>query len=401
MVDTTQPPIGLPTRQSDSPILNAPPIPASPAGGPPSIPSVPKPPTPPGLNISIPPTSIVSEESQNVSAEKNVAYGTELRTMQQDMKSISTGSQISGAPIFPSTPLPDVGLQKSDVGTRELKTSHKLRNILFIFGFLLLGIAIMLLLSSGSNTSPTTTKTPASSSLGPPGLDEAGGPRPSASPMQSSAPIPSSTIILRTSELATIFGVPTDIYPLENTASARALFLSRVSATPVLARQLISVGTSIGGNISPSAHDILVALAGEDPLGTASSMGDDWALLVYGQTEQFDSTGMLIANAPTSRRLIFIAEAKDSIALKDAFRLWESSSFITALSAPFSYNPTLATRGFNDGTSLQQTIRYANFPNPDRSIDYAIVLAKNGKSYLVITGSRESMFIAVRWLVTQ
>src|SRR3989344_7798029 len=373
MVDTTQPPIGLPTRQSDSPILNAPPIPALSAGGPPSIPSVPKPPTPSDSNISIPPTSIVSEESQNVSTEKNVAYGTELRTMQQDMASISTGSQISGAPIFPSTPLSDVGLQKSDVELQKLKTSHKLRNILFIFGFLLLGVAIILLLSSGNNSEPQITKTP----------------RPSTSTTQSSAPTPST--ILKTSALATIFGVPTDIYPLENTASARALFLSRVSATQVLARQLISVGTTIGGNTSPSAHDILVALAGEDPLGTASSMGDDWALLVYGQTEQFDSTGMLIANAPTSRRLIFIAEAKDSIALKDAFRLWESSSFITALSAPFSYNPTLATRGFNDGTSLQQTIRYAKFPNPDRSIDYAIVLAKNGKLYLVITGSRESM----------
>ena len=380
MVDVPQPPVGLPTRQSDSPILNAP---ALSAGGPPSIPSVPKPPTPSDSNISIPPTSIVSEESQNVSAEKNVAYGTELRTMQQDMKSISTGSQISGAPIFPSTPLPDVGLQKSDVGTRKLKTSHKLRNILFIFGFLLLGVAIILLLSSGNNSEPQITKTP----------------RPSTSTTQSSAPTPST--ILKTSALATIFGVPTDIYPLENTASARALFLSRVSATQVLARQLISVGTTIGGNTSPSAHDILVALAGEDPSGTTSSIGDDWALLVYGQTEQFDGTGMLIANAPTSRRLIFIAEAKDSIALKDAFRSWESSSLTTALSAPFSFNPTLATKGFGDGSYLQQSLRYINFPYPDRSVDYVIVSAKNGKSYLIIAGSRESMFAVIRWMVVQ
>ena len=303
--------------------------------------------------------------------------------MQQDMKSISTGSQISGAPIFPSTPLPDVGLQKSDVGTRELKTSHKLRNILFIFGFLLLGVAIILLLSSGNNSEPQITKTP----------------RPSTSTTQSSAPTPST--ILKTSALATIFGVPTDIYPLENTASARALFLSRVSATQVLARQLISVGTTIGGNTSPSAHDILVALAGEDPSGTTSSIGDDWALLVYGQTEQFDGTGMLIANAPTSRRLIFIAEAKDSIALKDAFRSWESSSLTTALSAPFSFNPTLATKGFGDGSYLQQSLRYINFPYPDRSVDYVIVSAKNGKSYLIIAGSRESMFAVIRWMVVQ
>ena len=388
MVDTSQPPIGLPTRQSGSPILSAPALPALSADRPPiptSIPSVPKPATPPGSNISIPPTSVVSEESPNISAEKNVAYGTELRTMQQDMTSISTGSPISGAPIFSNTPLPDVRTQKSDVELQKLKTSHKLRNILFIFGFLLLGVAIILLLSSGNNSEPQITKTPT----------------PSKSPIQSSAPVPSSTTISRTSELAIIFGVPTDIYTLENTASARSLFLSRVSVTPVLARQLISVGTSIGGNTSPSSHDILVALAGEDPLGTASSVGDDWALLVYGQTEQFDGTGMLIANAPTSRRLIFIAEAKDSIALKDAFRSWENSSLTTALSAPFSYNPTLTTRGFNDGTSLQQTIRYANFPNPDRSIDYAVVSAKNGKSYLVISGSRESMLATIRWMVVQ
>ena len=390
MVDTTQPPIGLPTRQSDSSILSAPPIPSAPL----SIPSVPKPPAPPDLNIPTPANlAPLTGEQKNISEEKIISYGTELRTMQQDMASISTGSPISVAPIFPSTPLSDVGLQKSDIGTQELKTSHKLRNILFIFGFLLLGIAIMLLLSSGSNTNPTTTKTPVSSSLG--------GPRPSASPTQSSAPIPSSTTISRTSELATIFGAPTDVYPLENTASARALFLSQVSTIPVLARQLISVGTSIGGNTLPSPHDILVALAGEDPSGTASSIGDDWALLVYGQTEQFDSTGMLIANTPTSRRLIFIAEAKDSIALKDAFRSWENSSLTTALSAPFSFNPTLVTRGFNEGTSLQQTIRYANFPNPDKSIDYAIVSAKNGKLYLVITGSRESMLAVIRWMVVQ
>ena len=132
MVDTTQPPIGLPTRQSDSSILSAPPIPSAPL----SIPSVPKPPAPPDLNIPTPANlAPLTGEQKNISEEKIISYGTELRTMQQDMASISTGSPISVAPIFPSTPLSDVGLQKSDIGTQELKTSHKLRNILFIFGF--------------------------------------------------------------------------------------------------------------------------------------------------------------------------------------------------------------------------------------------------------------------------
>jgi len=55
---------------------------------------------------------------------------------------------------------------------------------------------------------------------------------------------------------------------------------------------------------------------------------------------------------------------------------------------------TKNTGQFRDNSYQGVAIRFKNFPNPDRSIDYA-VMSSNGKTYLVLAGSREAMFAAI------
>ena len=55
---------------------------------------------------------------------------------------------------------------------------------------------------------------------------------------------------------------------------------------------------------------------------------------------------------------------------------------------------------FLDNTYRGVPIRYRNFPSPDVTVDYAIVNAAD-QNYLVISGSRESMFAAIDVLLAQ
>lgn len=57
------------------------------------------------------------------------------------------------------------------------------------------------------------------------------------------------------------------------------------------------------------------------------------------------------------------------------------------------------TETFMEGTYKTARIRYLNFPFAHSSIDYAVVTASNGKRYLVMTTSRQSMFWTVDTLL--
>ena len=125
------------------------------------------------------------------------------------------------------------------------------------------------------------------------------------------------------------------------------------------------------------------------------SFGQDNIVLLYGQKESFDSKGVLVTNAPVEKRLVFISEVKDASLVSQEATAWEPT-MATTLQGLFTFvankqaNPT-----FLDNYYQGTPIRYNNFPYSDRSIDYAVVSASNGKTYLVISNSRESMYSAI------
>ena len=69
----------------------------------------------------------------------------------------------------------------------------------------------------------------------------------------------------------------------------------------------------------------------------------------------------------------------------------EDLKFLTTTDKSIGYTGT-EVKEFLDTNYNGVSIRYKNFPYADKSVDYAIVTALNGKNYLVITGSREAMY---------
>ena len=70
----------------------------------------------------------------------------------------------------------------------------------------------------------------------------------------------------------------------------------------------------------------------------------------------------------------------------------------------FNHDPSKATlTQFSDNIYRGSSIRYVNFPYPDKSIDYVILkpffVGDNDVNYLIFTSSRESMFKIVDTLV--
>jgi len=59
-----------------------------------------------------------------------------------------------------------------------------------------------------------------------------------------------------------------------------------------------------------------------------------------------------------------------------------------------------ASVNFLDNAYREVSIRYKNFPFADMTIDYAVI-SIDGNSYLVISGSRESMYSAIDVLLEQ
>ena len=136
------------------------------------------------------------------------------------------------------------------------------------------------------------------------------------------------------------------------------------------------------------------------PNDLLQSLGSESVLLGYGQQEVFDKAGqksILPNNNPT--KLVLIAESAVPLQMANSIRSWEQT--ITAdLNSLFGLQLPKDAQ-FMDNTYSGVAIRYINGPNPDTSIDYGIVSTANGKSYLVIAGSREAMYAAIDRLRTQ
>ncbi len=128
------------------------------------------------------------------------------------------------------------------------------------------------------------------------------------------------------------------------------------------------------------------------PIALAGIVSADSLNMVYGQKEIFDSKGVIKLDAPVEKRLVFVSEVKDSYSTTQTLLGWETTMVgdlqkLLALTVSKQKNPQ-----FSDNAYLGSAIRYRNFIWPDKSIDYAIITATNGKSYLVLAGSREAMY---------
>jgi hypothetical protein len=135
------------------------------------------------------------------------------------------------------------------------------------------------------------------------------------------------------------------------------------------------------------------------PASMSSAFSGKNALMaIYSQKEQFDKAGVLIPNATPVNRLIILSEIVDPIKVKANMKSWETniaSDFNSLFELGYKKGAVVA---FLDNIYKGNSIRYVNFPYPDKSIDYAVVAAANKKTYLVITNSRESMYSVINQL---
>jgi hypothetical protein len=140
-----------------------------------------------------------------------------------------------------------------------------------------------------------------------------------------------------------------------------------------------------------SAADIL-DLSGSLPSDLRPLLTGEWILASFGQTEEFDDTGIAVTDAPISQRMVIAVEVTDASAVEQRMLAWETSGLASADQLFRVRTDRQGTDSFMEGSYKTARIRYLNYPFAHSSIDYAIVTASNGKRYLVMTTSRQSMF---------
>ena len=125
---------------------------------------------------------------------------------------------------------------------------------------------------------------------------------------------------------------------------------------------------------------------------TANGLDDkNFGLVISRQTEKFTSKGALVPNSPVEQRLALVVGVKDLAMATTWLTAWESN-MAKDLSNLFKLGANTNNIVFKNNSYRGLNIRYANFTQPDRSIDYVVVRAVNGKTYLVIANSREQVY---------
>ncbi len=382
-----------PPAPREVPVAPMPSIPSPPAPQPPPPPTAPTPPKPVAI---VPPPAPVSPVISTKTpppvspptgrADTQEGYSAELRTMSADIGNIKVGqapvgikqptptAPVPGAPVVaPKTPgIPTIVIPEA--GTSGRGMSRKM--IYGIIGAIaLIGIAYALVSMIGSGSSPQVSASP--------------------SPLISGSPAPT----LGGKNLRSYFGNPGKSIDLQtSTTGLNDLLNALVSVQPAMKQ-----ATSLAINHQGSAATALVFFADiaiTVPADLSASIGSDWALLAYGQSEAFDSAGAKITATSSSVRLVVVLELSDATKANQAMQVWENAGLESAGAGLMQYDTTkrLVT-SFGGGTYRQIPVRYWNFPYADRSIDYAIVTASNNKNYLVLAGSREAAFFAIDQLM--
>ena len=127
------------------------------------------------------------------------------------------------------------------------------------------------------------------------------------------------------------------------------------------------------------------------PQSVKDNLSNEALSLLFVQGELFDTAGQIKASE-LERRLVLIIEAKDASLLAQAVMGWEATIADGTASLWGIDKSKQKSAAFLDNAYRGSSIRYKNFPYSDRTIDYSIILASNGKTYFVIANSREAMY---------
>lgn len=133
---------------------------------------------------------------------------------------------------------------------------------------------------------------------------------------------------------------------------------------------------------------ILESLSIPYPTEIKSLINDTKTVLLYGQEE------LIIGQVDplNDKKLVFIVEVTDLNKITDIMKEWEKT-MPNDFKNIFGIDPIKeASKDFLDNERQGTKIRYKNFPLPDKSVDYAIISSLTKRYYLIIAGSRESMF---------
>lgn len=153
---------------------------------------------------------------------------------------------------------------------------------------------------------------------------------------------------------------------------------------------LVSTSATSTAPLPFSGFVRLAAIAGVSG-DTNGLLDSNFALVISRQTEKFTSKGALVPGSPAEQRLGLVVGVSDTAITTSWLTNWEKT-IATDLSTLFRLGSTPSNVVFKNNAYRGMNIRYANFTQPDRSIDYAVVRAVNGKSYLVIANSREQIY---------
>ncbi len=125
--------------------------------------------------------------------------------------------------------------------------------------------------------------------------------------------------------------------------------------------------------------EFLGGLLIQAPAELVTAAKDNFYLTVLYKSDNIDGYGLLI-------------ELSNPVAAFTAMGNWEGT-MAQGLKDIFLLNLTKAASAtFLDNTYNGTAIRYKNFPDPNKTTDYAIVTASNGETYLILANSREHIY---------
>lgn len=125
--------------------------------------------------------------------------------------------------------------------------------------------------------------------------------------------------------------------------------------------------------------EFLGGLLTQAPAELVTAAKNNFYLTVLYKSNNVDGYGLLI-------------ELSDPVAAFTAMGNWEGT-MAQGLKDVFLLNlAKAASTTFLDNTYNGTAIRYRNFPDPNKTTDYAIVTASNGETYLILANSREHIY---------
>lgn len=215
-----------------------------------------------------------------------------------------------------------------------------------------------------------------------------GGGEPAPTETPTAAPTAAPTLRPTTRGLDSYFGLPSGTLDL-SAAATQADIRARLAELVPAAEQ--------GRRVELRNTLSFAAIA---PTTVSAGLGTETGIIVFGQNERFGNDGLPLSGQTPEARIIEVFEVADASATGQGMQSWETASLVADLHTQLDYDPAQSiVSGFTDATYRTVPVRYWNFPYADRSVDWAIVPASNGKNYLVIAGSRQGMFFATDQLL--